>query len=55
MKKILLGLAALFLLALGGCTTMNNCTGNGFENPDYCTNTLHPNAGPYAFHNAEND
>jgi hypothetical protein len=55
MTKILLSLAALGLLALGGCTEMNNCTGNGFENPEYCTGTLHPNAGPYTFHNAEND
>jgi hypothetical protein len=53
MHKILLSLAALGLLALGGCTEMNNCTGNGFENPDYCLNTLHPNAGPYAYHHPE--
>jgi hypothetical protein len=52
MRKILLSLATLAgLLLTGACTEMNNCTGNGFENPDYCTGTLHPNAGPYAYHN----
>ena len=60
MRKILLSLAApvgvlLGVLALGGCTTMNNCTGNGFENAEYCTGTLHPNAGPYAWHNEAAD
>jgi len=54
MRKMFLTLAALFTLALlGACTEMNNCTGNGFENPEYCTGTLHPNAGPYAYHNSK--
>jgi hypothetical protein len=49
MRKILLSLVALSgLLLAGGCTTMNNCSGNGYANPQYCTGTLHPNAGPYA-------
>jgi len=49
MRKIVLSLAALAGLALlGGCTSWNNCSGNGFANKDYCTGTLHPNAGPYA-------
>jgi len=52
MRKLLLTLAALAgLMATGACTEMNNCSGNGFENPEYCTGTLHPNAGPYAHHN----
>ena len=55
MRKILLSLACLGVLALGACTTMNNCTGNGFENAEYCTGTLHPNAGPYAWHNEAED
>jgi hypothetical protein len=41
------------MLALGGCADSkifdNNCTGNAMiENPQYCTDTLHPNAGPWA-------
>ena len=36
------------LLLLGACTSMNNCTGNGYASPEYCTGTLHPNAGPWA-------
>jgi len=49
MKKIILPFALLgSLLLLGACTTMNNCTGNGYANAGYCTGTLHPNAGPYA-------
>jgi hypothetical protein len=58
MRKILVSLATLAgLLLLGACDHAsssifdNNCTGNGaIENPDYCTGTLHPNAGPYAGH-----
>jgi hypothetical protein len=54
MHKMLISLATLgTLLLLGACTSMNNCTGNGFENPEYCTETLHPNAGPYAFRNSD--
>ncbi|WP_395021964.1 hypothetical protein [Dongia sp.] len=53
MRKMLSLAALLTLGLLGACTEMNNCTGNGFENPEYCTGTLHPNAGPYAFRNAE--
>jgi len=53
MRKTILALTAPMvvlggLLLLNACTGMNNCSGNGFENPDYCTGTLHPNAGPYA-------
>jgi hypothetical protein len=49
MRKTLLCLATLGgLMLLGACTTMNNCSGNGYANPGYCTGTLHPNAGPYA-------
>jgi hypothetical protein len=47
---MILCLAALGVLAITGCTSMNNCSGNGWANPDYCTGTLHPNAGPYASH-----
>ena len=42
------------LLLLGGCFTNskifdNNCTNNGMiENPQFCTGTLHPNAGPWS-------
>ena len=42
------------LLLLGACSSDgklfdNNCTGHAtFENPAYCTGTLHPNAGPWA-------
>ena len=42
------------LLLLGACTAGkgifdNSCTGTGgIVNPDYCTGTLHPNAGPWA-------
>ncbi len=53
MRKIVLSIAALGFLALGACTEMNNCTGNGFENPEYCTSTLKPAAGPYAYRNTE--
>jgi len=42
-------------LLLGACDNAsstffdNNCSGNAaIENPDYCTGTLHPNAGPWA-------
>ena len=53
MRKMLLSLTALAaLLALGACTSMNNCSGNGYANAQYCTGTLHPHAGPYAAHNA---
>jgi hypothetical protein len=52
MRKMLLSLVALAALtAMGGCTSMNNCSGNGYDNPDYCKETLHPNAGPYAYKN----
>jgi hypothetical protein len=52
MRKLLLALAAVAgLSAVSACTHMNNCTGNGFENPEYCKETLKPNAGPYAYHN----
>ena len=51
MRKIVLPLVTLAgLLLLGACTSWNNCSGNSFANPDYCTGTLHPNAGPYAGH-----
>ncbi len=54
MRKTLLSLTALSALLLtGACTEMNNCTGNGFENPEYCVNTLKPAAGPYAYRNTE--
>ena len=43
------------LLLLGACDHSTshifdgNCSGNGaIENPDWCTGTLHPNAGPYS-------
>src|SRR3954447_22379753 len=45
---LVLPLALLGGLLVSACTGTNNCTGNGWENPDYCTGTLHPNAGPYA-------
>ena len=55
MKKSLLMLTALGLLLMAAaCDSSsrfvdNNCSGNAtIENPTYCTNTLHPNAGPYA-------
>ena len=49
MRKILFSLVTLSgLLLLGACTSMNSCTGNGYANAEYCTGTLHPNAGPYA-------
>lgn len=55
-RKILIHVAMLgSLLLLGACDAAsshvfdNNCSGNGMiENPDYCTGTLHPNAGPWA-------
>lgn len=55
MKKTTVLIALLGgLLLLGACSSDskifdNNCTGNAMvENPDYCTGTLHPNAGPWA-------
>ena len=51
MRKMILCFAALSVVALTGCTSMNNCTGNGYANEEYCVGTLHPNAGPYAAHN----
>ena len=49
MKKTIIQLTLLgTLLLLGACTSMNNCSGNGYANAEYCTGTLHPNAGPYA-------
>jgi hypothetical protein len=50
MRTLILCLAAVSVLAITGCTSLNNCSGNGYANPDYCTGTLHPNAGPYAGH-----
>ena len=51
MRKLLVSLAILGgLLLTGGCTSLNNCSGNGYANAEYCTGTLHPNAGPYAAH-----
>jgi hypothetical protein len=55
MKKLLLPLTLGGLLLLGACTSMNNCTGSGFENPDYCKTTLHPNAGPYAYQHTDTE
>ena len=52
MRKMLLSLIALGgLTLLGACTTSNNCSGNGYDNAEYCTGTLHPNAGPFAHRN----
>jgi hypothetical protein len=56
MRKTLIHVALLGSLALlAACDNAsstifdNNCSGNGaIENPDYCTGTLHPNAGPWA-------
>jgi hypothetical protein len=48
MRTLILCLAAISVLAITGCTSLNNCSGNGYANPGYCTGTLHPNAGPYA-------
>ena len=54
MRKTLIQIAVLgTMLLLGACSegTMfdTNCSGNGaIKNPDYCTGTLHPNAGPWA-------
>jgi hypothetical protein len=54
MRRILLSFIALAgLLTLGACTSLNNCSGNGFANAEYCTGTLHPNAGPYAARNMQ--
>jgi hypothetical protein len=45
------------LLLLGACDPSSsklfdgNCSGNAMiQNPEYCTGTLHPNAGPYSGH-----
>lgn len=54
MHKTLINLAVLgSLLLLGACAGSKwfdtNCSGNGaIENPDYCTKSLHPVAGPWA-------
>ena len=57
MRKTLIHVALLgsLLSLLAACDNAsstifdNNCSGNGaIENPDYCTGTLHPNAGPWA-------
>ena len=55
-RKILIHVAMLGSLALlAACDNAsstifdNNCSGNAMiSNPDYCTGTLHPNAGPWA-------
>jgi len=53
-RRTLLPVALLTsLLTLGACSESSvfdtNCSGNGaIENPDYCTGTLHPNAGPWS-------
>ena len=48
MRKTILCLVTLGgLFLLGACTQLNSCTGNGYLSPEYCTGTLHPNAGPY--------
>jgi len=47
----LIAMAAVLLLSACDSSSKwfdNNCTGNGIQNPSYCTGTLHPNAGPYA-------
>ena len=52
MRKLIVTLAIFGgLLLTGACTTMNNCSGNGYANAEYCTGTLPPNAGPYAHSN----
>jgi hypothetical protein len=43
------------LLLLTACSESRifdtNCSGNGMiSNPDYCTGTLHPYAGPWSTH-----
>ena len=55
MRKAFIHLTVLgSLLLLSACAAGsglfdNNCTGtHGIVNPDYCTGTLHPNAGPWA-------
>ena len=55
MRKTLIHVAVLgSLLLLGACGSAssvfdNNCSGNAMiHNPDYCTGTLYPNAGPWA-------
>ena len=57
MKKTTPLLALIAALLLGGCDAAtssvfdNNCSGNAMiANPDYCTGTLHPNAGPWSGH-----
>jgi hypothetical protein len=58
MRKMLLSLATLGgLLLLGACDHSSshifdgNCSGDGMiTNPDWCTGTLHPNAGPFSTH-----
>jgi hypothetical protein len=53
MKTSRLALTVMALLLLAACDFSsnlmvdNNCTGNGIQNPAYCTGVLHPNAGPY--------
>ena len=57
MRKKILTLAVLGgALLLAGCAedlrgaqnlmVDNNCSGNGHQNDNYCTGTLHPIAGP---------
>ena len=40
-------------VAIAGCTDSFGLTGNGFENQEYCNETLKPAAGPYAYRNTE--
>jgi hypothetical protein len=55
MRKIFIHLTVLgSMLLLSACSAGsgmfdNSCTGaGGMVNADYCTKTLHPNAGPWA-------
>jgi hypothetical protein len=54
MHKTFIRLAILSgLLLMSACSASGvfdtNCSGDGFiQNPTYCTDVLHPNAGPWA-------